>query len=830
MKPLLAARAPFVIALLITAAGCDSVQPVSPDLTRAADTKNLVTPVRNSVKLPVNNLTGKGLDPFVGSVSTPLRTSLVAEAPGSVSKAMLAGDTPSLIWYATDGTATLCRMTGTVFTGECATVLNIPSPWQLVTAGDMNNDGNPDLIWEASDGTNAVTFFNGTSYAMSYTMMFQIPAAWRTVGTGDFNGDSKTDIVVENTSTGEHLVLYMNGAVFAGTLGTLPTAPLTQKVAAIGDVNGDGKLDLIWQNTTTGARLVTYLNGVTPNGAAATMGTLPLEWSIGGAGDYNGDGKADLIIQNTTDGQRRIQYVSSSGTIDASQFTQLPTIATNWKVVSTAPLNWSPASQQAGNVAWLRAAINNAPANSTVNIPAGTYDLGSTSLKVIDKNNVQILGAGVGQTIIRGNGSAHMIIELENSNVNLTVAHLSIRGGGNSMDNATHGLASGTNHLNLYGARFFDLDIQDVSVGISIVGNGTGYCNDVQITGNYLDNIQDRFLVPGSTSGTGYGIHNDGCTQVRIADNVIKNVDRHSIYQAKAYQPDRPGPGSIVIEHNLIIDHARTSSIDEDWTVALVVARSANVVVANNVIINPYQDAISIENETGNGGPWVVNNVRLIGNTILRPRGADVFLTAGGSFTYWGNRSFHSDATVDPSTPFVRKDVYGLINGSLDEPSGMTGTQGLWTPSPFATTYFTQNNLLQSATIAYNSDPSTWAKTSSSLPWTSFEAMTASPSMVYVVNNRKVVEVNPTTQVPRLSSTILPAKSLIAYADGSVIVASGSSLYQVNLSTLVATPSPIPGTGPIRGMVGWGTKIYLVSGSCVYEVVPSTLAATQLAC
>ena len=85
-----------------------------------------------------------------------------------------------------------------------------------------------------------------------------------------------------------------------------------------------------------------------------------------------------------------------------------------------------------------------------------------------------------------------------------------------------------------------------------------------------------------------------------------------------AYQPDRMGPGSIVIEHNLIIDHARTSSLNSTWLVALAIARSSNVVAAHNLIVNPYYDAISIEDPES----FVVNNVRLIGNTVLSGRGA----------------------------------------------------------------------------------------------------------------------------------------------------------------------------------------------------------------
>src|ERR1019366_5715679 len=323
-------------------------------------------------------------------------------------------------------------------------------------------------------------------------------------------------------------------------------------------------------------------------------------------------------------------------------------------------------ARQAFDVAALRAAIANARPNSRVNMPAGIYDLGNTGIRIEDKRNIQILGAGEGRTILRAGPSAPYILELGGSNDNLTVAGMSLEGAERLAKN-THGLASGSDRMNLIGARFHNLDIRNVAVGISVVGSGTGVCDDVQITNNHLDNIQDVVTNTGVTSGSGYGIHNDGCSNVRIADNVIRNADRHSIYQASAYQPDRPAAtGSIVIEHNLIIDHARTSSLTNDWLVAIVVARSSNVLVENNVIVNPYHDAISIENPPQEGRTYTVRNVRLMNNTVLGSRGADVFLTASGSFVSSGNRFYHGDARGAPSVPFIRRDGEG-VSGRLIE-------------------------------------------------------------------------------------------------------------------------------------------------------------------
>lgn len=314
-------------------------------------------------------------------------------------------------------------------------------------------------------------------------------------------------------------------------------------------------------------------------------------------------------------------------------------------------------AQRIHSVADLRAAIASARSGSHVIIPAGTYDIGSSPIRIQDKRDVKIIGAGEGRTIIRAEGSAPFIFELAGSNTNLEVASMTLLGATHLTRN-THALASGSDRMNLIGARFHDLEIRNVAVGISVAGTGNGICDGVQITSNHLDNIQD-VVVNGVTSGSGYGIHNDGCSNVRIADNVIRNADRHAIYQASAYQPDRPAAsGSIVIDHNVIIDHARTSSLDRDWLVALVVARSSNVVISRNEIINPYHDAISIEDPSKDEGQrYSVRNISLIDNIVRDPHGADIFLTAGGTITMRGNRFVHGNAV---SQPFVRREGKGV--------------------------------------------------------------------------------------------------------------------------------------------------------------------------
>ena len=326
-------------------------------------------------------------------------------------------------------------------------------------------------------------------------------------------------------------------------------------------------------------------------------------------------------------------------------------------LTATLPLPISSAgAQQVSSVAQLRAAIANARSGTTVSIAPGTYDIGAAPLRITDKRNVRIIGSGTGQTIVRASASAAFIFELAGSNDNLEVAGMTLEGAPRLRRN-THALASGSDRMNLRRASFHDLEIRNVAVGISVVGSGNGTCDDVRITSNHLDNIQDVVRPGGTTSGSGYGIHNDGCSNVRIAGNTIRNADRHSIYQASAYQPDRPrASGSIVIDNNVIIDHGRTSSLGNEWQVAIVVARSSNVVVSRNEITNPYHDAISIEDPGEEQRRYVVRNISLIDNTVRGARRADVFLTASGTFTSRGNRFFRGSSA---SRPVIRRDGKG---------------------------------------------------------------------------------------------------------------------------------------------------------------------------
>jgi hypothetical protein len=479
---------------------------------------------------------------------------------------------------------------------------------------------------------------------------------------------------------------------------------------------------------------------------------------------------------------------------------------------------------QVSTVAQLRAAVTNAVPNTAINVAAGTYNLGNQGIKIDEKSALDIFGAGIGTTVIKTGPGAAYAFELAGRVSNLSVAHLSIEGTYPATTN-THALASGFNRISLSGARFFDLDIRNVAVGISVESSSVGGCTDVQITKNYLTNIQEFFKPDGTTPGSGYGIHNDGCTATRIANNVIRDADRHSIYQARGYQ--QPGPGSVVIEHNLIIDHAKTSALNETWLVALVVARSSNVVVANNVLVNPYHDALSIET----AGPYVVNNVRLINNTVLGGRDMDLLFEAGGTYTMAGNRFFHRDATGFTTSPTIRRWGVGA-SGRLVEPAPYVGTKALASSAPFTTMFGMVGTVLGKATPVYNTDPATWPMTANTaVRWTQFEDLAANRGLAYVVNGRRLIEVNGATWAQRAASwTFLAPTMLGSDAAGGLIALTANRVARIDLTSLERTIATAPGSGPNNGLAVFGGSAYLMRANCFYEVSIANLTSASMGC
>ena len=249
-------------------------------------------------------------------------------------------ESPTLIWFASDGSSTLWQMTGTVWNGGGATVLLIPPPWRLATAMDLNGDDNPDLIWESTtDGTRAVTFMNGGAYGGSYAMVFVIPPEWKILTGVDFDADAKNDLVLTNTLTGDNGVLYLNGTAWTGVFTPLPNFGLSSKLVGVGAMNGDHKPDLVTQNIDTGQPSVYFLDGTSVDSSASIAISPGAEWSIAAVADFDLNGKNDLVFQNDSSGLRSIWLMNSTARTGEVAFTS---VAPEYRIVAAPIIHWAP--------------------------------------------------------------------------------------------------------------------------------------------------------------------------------------------------------------------------------------------------------------------------------------------------------------------------------------------------------------------------------------------------------------------------------------------------------------------------------------------------------
>jgi hypothetical protein len=90
----------------------------------------------------------------------------------------------------------------------------IDTNWEIVGTGDFNNDGNMDILWrDKINGDVAVWYMNGAGVVSTISMIAQgVDTIWEIVGAGDFNNDGNTDILWRNKGNLEVAVWYMNGA------------------------------------------------------------------------------------------------------------------------------------------------------------------------------------------------------------------------------------------------------------------------------------------------------------------------------------------------------------------------------------------------------------------------------------------------------------------------------------------------------------------------------------------------------------------------------------------------------------------------------------------
>jgi len=467
----------------------------------------------------------------------------------------------------------------------------------------------------------------------------------------------------------------------------------------------------------------------------------------------------------------------------------------------------------------LRSAIRNAEPFQQILIAPGVYDLGDEGLRIADKSDLEIFGSGRGQTAIRLGPNALTGFNTPGNVKRLSIAHMTIQGTLPS-NVATAAIGSDDDRVSLTGANFYDLEIKDVAVGISLTSPRSGQCSDISITGNSLDNIQDFVLPGGFTRGSGYGIHNENCWRVRIADNVIRNADRHAIYQA--LQTGYGGVG-VIIENNLILDHASTPAIDRWYLTALDVWRSQGVVVANNVIVGPAHAGMGLGGyETEDSGPrGPLRDVYFIGNTVLGAGQADVHFGLAWSWLFWGNRFGNRDAGGMTGNPRLTSES-GRPLGALEDPKGFPRTQRVVSAPPFSSTYVLQDGKLHALWNGYQrfafADPAEWPRTTMPGTWTEFVDMTAGNGRLYVIANDRLTEVTPGTWAKRVAPFPLNSVNGMAIAGSFLYVLAGDRIHRIDPTTWSDTIVGARVEGRINGLAVYGGLAFIMADNVIRAV------------
>ncbi len=167
--------------------------------------------------------------------------------------------------------------------------------WQVVGAGDFDNDGRSDILWRNSaSGENYVYFMNGLQIASEGYVRTVADTSWQVAGVGDFDGDFKADILWRNATSGQNYLYPMDGLAIKGTEGFLRTVPGPWTIVGLGDFNQDDKMDIVWRNTASGENYVYPMDGTTVLGSEGYLPTVPdTGWSIAGVGDFDGTGDGD---------------------------------------------------------------------------------------------------------------------------------------------------------------------------------------------------------------------------------------------------------------------------------------------------------------------------------------------------------------------------------------------------------------------------------------------------------------------------------------------------------------------------------------------------------
>jgi hypothetical protein len=169
--------------------------------------------------------------------------------------------------------------------------------WELVTTGDFNQDGDADILWRHKTlaAWKVWQMQNGTRVAQNAPADFDLAHQWQVVGAGDTDNDGDDDVILNNATTGEVLIWEMQNHAIANThaVGT----KVGYLVNRIGDFNKDGDVDLLFRQVGTNL-LATWELQANAFVLERTFSNTGAGYNPVCAGDFDADGDDDIMLIN----------------------------------------------------------------------------------------------------------------------------------------------------------------------------------------------------------------------------------------------------------------------------------------------------------------------------------------------------------------------------------------------------------------------------------------------------------------------------------------------------------------------------------------------------
>jgi hypothetical protein len=495
----------------------------------------------------------------------------------------------------------------------------------------------------------------------------------------------------------------------------------------------------------------------------------------------------------------------------------------------------SPETDSARGVA-LREAVESAPPGTRIQLDACVYRLyprspagrphsgDRSAILVRDRHGIVIHGAGPSTRIVLTD-SVYVGFQIATDTRGFAISDLTIEGSvlasevqdtGRIQPEPTHAIASGTSESGIRDVTISRLEIMHVAVGISVgspfrVDEDRSRC----VEGTYVGvRIEDNYIhdvVGSEPGGQGYGIHLECAEQAVVRGNRIERVDRHSIYQGLT----GPGPNSILIDNNLIVDHGWHAWVRLSKHIALAVARSSDVTVSNNVIVHPQSYALSIERPDVAGLDDPVD-VRLVTNVVLGQHApySDVLLTAPGVYTAWGNRFYHPSGRA---AHWLRR----VGQGRLHEPVAVAGAQVVAGEGLGGRTFMIRQGRLQEIGPAAASERGPGPIRTGPDRWSGVDAMTVLGGRVYLAVQGRLEEIDTERwerrrEGPRHWGKVV---AMAGHSDRLFIVSKGV-LHRVAPATWSIEADTSYRWADVRGMVSSLGHLYILDGRCTYELLP----------